>query len=192
MYLSGFEIKTYRGDWLRELKQPGKAEEIAQFCNYWWIVASGPFVKADELPQPWGLLARDAKKGRLVKSKSAVFRKAAHPDFSFVAAILRKAQEVVTPDSALAQARKEGYEAGKKFAEEFRDPAADQLRQLRQSVKEFEEASGISISAAGWRHPKDVGRVVNQVINGTIEAERRMLVSTAKDILRDLDGAAAT
>ena len=30
----GFEVKTVRSDWLRELKNPEKAEPIAQFCDY--------------------------------------------------------------------------------------------------------------------------------------------------------------
>ena len=39
LMLDGFEIKGYRTDWLRELKNPAKAEELAVYCNRWWIVA---------------------------------------------------------------------------------------------------------------------------------------------------------
>src|ERR1035437_8757229 len=38
MEVEGFEIKISRGDWLRELKSPSKAEGIFQFCDRWWIV----------------------------------------------------------------------------------------------------------------------------------------------------------
>ena len=37
--LHGFEIKSHRHDWLRELKKPDKADAIAKHCNRWWIVA---------------------------------------------------------------------------------------------------------------------------------------------------------
>jgi hypothetical protein len=78
MALSGFEIKSYRGDWLRELKNPAKAEGIASCCNYWWIVAGNlEIVQTGELPEPWGLLAWDEKKAALVKIKGAAFREAA-------------------------------------------------------------------------------------------------------------------
>src|SRR5688572_18266988 len=40
IYLHGFEIKVGRGDWLSELRQPEKAEEIARFCKYWSLVAA--------------------------------------------------------------------------------------------------------------------------------------------------------
>lgn len=31
--ITGFEYKSYRGDWLNELKKPEKAESIARFCD---------------------------------------------------------------------------------------------------------------------------------------------------------------
>ena len=40
LYLHGFEIKVHRNDWLRELKNPAKAEEIAGYCHFWWVVAT--------------------------------------------------------------------------------------------------------------------------------------------------------
>ncbi len=55
--LHGFEIKSHRSDLLRELKNPAKADEIARYCDYWWIVTGSPKVaKPGELPKPWGLM----------------------------------------------------------------------------------------------------------------------------------------
>jgi hypothetical protein len=55
--LVGFEIKVSRSDWLRELKDPAKAEAIFRFMNHWFIVAPAGMVKKDELPGPWGLIS---------------------------------------------------------------------------------------------------------------------------------------
>lgn len=52
----GFEIKVSRADWLRELKQPEKAEEIFGHCDHFWVVAAPNVVKPDELPAGWGLM----------------------------------------------------------------------------------------------------------------------------------------
>ena len=53
--LHGFEIKVSRGDWLRELKDPSKAEAIAQYCDHWWLVtADDSIAKKEELPPNWG------------------------------------------------------------------------------------------------------------------------------------------
>ena len=32
----GFEVKVSRGDWLRELKNPAKAEVLLRFCDRFW------------------------------------------------------------------------------------------------------------------------------------------------------------
>lgn len=48
--IHNFEIKASRSDWLRELKDPAKADAIANFCDKWWIVAAPGVVKEGELP----------------------------------------------------------------------------------------------------------------------------------------------
>lgn len=53
----GFEIKASRADWLRELKNPDKAEEIGKFCDRWYVVIGDKdIVKPGELPACWGLI----------------------------------------------------------------------------------------------------------------------------------------
>lgn len=58
--LVGFELKTSRQDWLREVKNPGKCESIKQFCDQWYLVVDDiSIVKRwpeDELPADWGLI----------------------------------------------------------------------------------------------------------------------------------------
>lgn len=184
MYLSGFEIKTYRGDWLRELKNPKKDEEVATFCNYWWIVASGPFVKADELPQTWGLLMWDKVKERLHKEKAAPFRKATRPDLPFLAAMLRKAQDVLTPDAALAEARKGGYEDGVAQGKLAAKHALEDFETLQKHVREFHKASGVDILA--WHGTEKIGRAVRQVLEGSVGNGRETLLRVAERLIADL------
>lgn len=184
MHLSGFEIKSYRGDWLRELRNPEKAEEIAQFCNYWWIVASAPFVKKDELPEPWGLMTWDQEKQVLRKTKAARFRKAKVPDLPFIAAMLRKAQEIVTPDSALAEVRKEGRAEGVKEAESRIKQRLKDLEELEERVRAFEVATGLEID--GWRPVEEIARAVKVVLDGTVGREQERLMGIATRILADL------
>lgn len=52
--IHGFEIKISRGDWLRELKLPQKAEEVFSYCDHWWVVAPPGVVRPEELPPGWG------------------------------------------------------------------------------------------------------------------------------------------
>ena len=58
--LIGFELKTSRSDWLRELKQDQKAEPIKQFCDRWYVVVNddyGVLRHHDEVPKDWGVMA---------------------------------------------------------------------------------------------------------------------------------------
>jgi hypothetical protein len=185
MHLSGFEIKSHRGDWLRELRNPEKAEQIAQHCNYWWIVAAGPFVKADELPEPWGLMNWNEKKQVLVKTKPAPFREALRPDFPFVAAMLRKAQEVCTPDSAIAQAWAEGRKQGQEEGESRSKFDLEHFDRLKKQVIAFEKASGIKLDE--WRDGKAIGGAVNQVLTGAVAHGRETLLGIAKQLVQDLE-----
>lgn len=57
--LHGHEIKCSRSDWLRELKDPAKAEEFRPYMTYWWLVVpDAKIVRPGELPDGWGLLVR--------------------------------------------------------------------------------------------------------------------------------------
>lgn len=92
----GFEIKVSRSDWLRELKQPAKADATAKFCDYWWIVAPQGVVQEDELPMNWGLLiARPQTKGdvtsvRLRKAVNAMRLEATPLNRYFISVMLRR------------------------------------------------------------------------------------------------------
>jgi hypothetical protein len=83
----GFEFKIHRGDWLREMKNPGKAEEIFQFCDYWYLVADDHSAHLDEIPATWGWL-RPGEKG-LKEAKTAPKLTASPLDRKFVASLLR-------------------------------------------------------------------------------------------------------
>lgn len=53
----GHEVKCSRSDWLRELRDPGKALAWSRFCHRWWLVVSDTRIVHDgELPAGWGLL----------------------------------------------------------------------------------------------------------------------------------------
>jgi hypothetical protein len=148
LHLHGFEIKVYRNDWLRELKNPAKAEEIAPFCDYWWIAAPAEIVKLEELPPAWGLLEMKGARG-LVQVKAAVENSAARPlDTAMVAAILRRASETMVPRAAvqaLEDAERDSiFERGKSLGQDHH--TKDNLARLTQSVADFEKASGVRIT----------------------------------------------
>jgi hypothetical protein len=92
--LVGFELKVSRSDWLRELKQPYKADPIKQFCDRWYVVcANDKIVKyVDELPKGWGLIF--AEDGNLVTFIEAPKLNPLPLDRAFIAALMRRATRV--------------------------------------------------------------------------------------------------
>src|SRR4051794_27338452 len=56
----GFELKTSRADWLRELRHPEKCGPLKAFCSAWYLVTPAPWKRVvmslTELPDRWGLI----------------------------------------------------------------------------------------------------------------------------------------
>lgn len=190
--LHGFEIKCYRGDWLRELKAPAKAEEIAQYCNYWWIVApTAEMVPAEELPRGWGLYAWDGQK--LKRQIAANHRKSVPIDLKFMAAILRQAQSCVGPESAVNEARREGFESGMAQAKLGRDDQMRRYESIQKRVDAFTKASGLDIMQSSWANDIEMGvalgAAVKTVLEGSVESGKANLIRMAKKILTELEAA---
>lgn len=57
--LIGYEVKTSRADWRREIaRAANKADQWADQCHEWWIVVADPLIVKDgELPPGWGLMS---------------------------------------------------------------------------------------------------------------------------------------
>lgn len=68
--LEGFEMKVDRRDWVREMRNPAKAEEsLYGYCDRWWLLTSPGVAQADEIPEPWGWIESAGE--RLMTRKKA-------------------------------------------------------------------------------------------------------------------------
>jgi len=170
----GFEFKVSRGDWLKELKDPAKAESIYRYCHQWYLVVSdATIVKHGELPKTWGQLTLQ-KDGRLKESVKAPKLEPAPLTMDFVASMLRSAAKPFNREDRefLNKIRTEGYDAGVKSRECEFARLNKQIDGFRKDQEEFEKASGVRISG-GWRSHDagEVGRAVRAVLNGEHERD---------------------
>ena len=165
--IHGFEIKVQRADFLRELKNPKKADDAIKHCDYWWIVAADKqIVKNGELPPTWGLMVPHGRGLRIkVTAPPLKENRLSHLDRAFVAGILRKATEYYGSFAQRAAVRKEIWEEVEKgFRKEHKQEMAE-TEKIKATMKEFQEASGISVyefTASG--KPKAVGTIVKAVL----------------------------
>lgn len=115
MTLRGFEAKTSRSDWLRELKNPAKADEISAYCDEWWIAAAdNTIVKEGELPPAWGLMVASKSGLRQIKAATslAAVRVTKVLDRNFLAALLRRSTEQSNDTPEHVKALREAYAKG--------------------------------------------------------------------------------
>lgn len=181
--LHGFEIKCSRADWLRELREPAKADAFAGLVDRWWLaVADADIVAAGELPDGWGLLVAKGSGLRCVREASRLrpegpgAARALPPTFgrSFLAALLRSACRTAAATPAEIQ------EAVEVAREQERSTAAGDLEQWRSSAQElraaadaFQRETGIPFSS--WTSEDDaarIGRIVRLVLQGDTIVER--------------------
>jgi hypothetical protein len=143
----GFEIKSYRSDWLKELRNPAKAEAIAVYCDRWFIVAAPNVVREDELPAEWGLLVPRGKAG-LVAAKAAPKREAKPLSKTFIAAMMRRCGE---RDERMVQAliRDKVEEAKAGVQEHIQREVKDRSRkydELVQKLEKIKASTGIDLT----------------------------------------------
>lgn len=149
MEVHGFEVKVDRADFLHEIKQPDKAEEIGRFCDKWWIaVADEKIVKEGEMPPGWGLLAPRGSK--LVMVRDALKRECQPLDRTFVAAVLRSiGSKIVTNEH-------------------------EELQTLRELVSNFQDVSGISLRGK-WPYDRATAEAVRIVLNSKADYAQQKL-----------------
>lgn len=194
--LHGMEIKVSRGDWLRELRDPNKAETIACFCDYWWIVAPNTdIVHIHEVPENWGLLVEwKADSLKVAKPVSRLMPKPLTKEF--LASLMRNAMSAVVPQSEVpnlvrievdrirkeyAARQSEAYDSAVKVTE-------TRMKHLQDAVDQFEAVSGIKIAAyQGTNLGKAVKAVMQIRIDETAETKMRHIQA----VLRDMQGEVA-
>ena len=168
--VEGMELKVSRSDWQRELARPEKVEAFFKFCDRWWVVAGhDDIVEEHELPKTWGLMVV-GRRG-LTIAKAAPRLKPKPVDRSFLAAMLKRAtmSSLNSPEvvAAVANAVKSAEEAAESAAKYSAGWEVRELERLRAKLKEFEEASGVSLEEE-WRLGK-IGEAVRVVVEGRFE-----------------------
>lgn len=151
--IHGFEIKISRSDFKNEIKNPHKAEEIAQFCDRWWIVAPKGMIAPEEIPDAWGLIVsngglRESKPAKQLEPKpltkcffAALARRASQVDEEEIESIVESRLESVR--HAVESDRRKMIEARDKFYNDHYK--AEKYDQIILGLQQIEKETGIKI-----------------------------------------------
>jgi hypothetical protein len=158
--IHGFEIKVSRQDWLRELRDPSKAESIQKNCDHWWVVATKGVVARDELPPTWGLYSVDGR--GLTCDVKAPKLENGHVDGvrGFLASLLRRSAQANEADIA-RRVREETQAIQARAIEDAARRSRETNRHyelLKEQVDAFERNAGIRIGE--YVGGKELGRAV--------------------------------
>lgn len=170
--LNGFELKVSRADWLRELKNPHKADFFYEHCDRWFLVVSDKdIVQEGELPEEWGLIAPKGTGMGVIKG--APVHETKPIDRLFLASLIRSAITAAAKPREIEKARKTAYEEGKAAGERNVANWKIEAEQNRETIRAFEQASGVSISQ-WWQggKPEEVGAALKTVLKGEKDASK--------------------
>jgi len=159
----GFENKSYRGDWIKELSQPEKAESIARFCDSWYLVCAENVAKLEEIPAAWGWLVPTAKGLKEMKAPQPTEVKPITR--IFLMAIMRQIEKNYVSvksvdDLVKARVKDEMISENRRGVQIKED-----FEKMKAKVEEFKAASGLDILNT-WKVPaKELGRAVKAVMD---------------------------
>ncbi len=191
--LTGFELKSSRSDWQRELKQPAKAENIFQYCDYFYLLTTDETIaKLDEIPVTWGWM--NIKKSRIEIKKEAPKLKPVEISRHFLAALLKRAcskKNYVLKDE-IADELKSQFEAGKNLRDYDRQQFEKKYNELKKEVDAFCLNSGIDLSEVDtWNNGSEkFGKAVKFIADGgsaRIKKELFELEKTAREVLTSIE-----
>ena len=199
--ITGFEVKASRSDWLRELKDPSKGEELFKYCDYFYVVASQvsgkDIVKADEIPENWGYMRATPKGLRIIKKAPKLVPLPMTQ--AFMVSILRRegrreAESLVAKARmAVADERASINQAIDSGIQSRTRSLKNELSNIKLKIEQFEKETGVPLSKTSGFSSRlsagQLGKAVKFVIDSGMVGEnwngarlRQNFLSIQKDI----------
>jgi hypothetical protein len=143
----GYEVKVSRADWLRELKQPEKAEEsVFRYCDRWYVVAAKGIVKPNELPAGWGLIEQF---GSQLRTTAESAKLSPEPiTRAFFASLVRRGFEALDrrAEKLVSTKLREAETRCAADAKRQIDRSTHRHKELQEAVARFTEKTGLKFT----------------------------------------------
>lgn len=147
----GFEIKVSKQDLKREIEQPAKAEALAKYCNYWFLVVPKGLTDDIQIPEPWGII--EYIDGKLRQKKKAAFFKNTI-DIGFCCAFIRGIRRKDDKDLKEAMAYRKRMQI-EHLDMEVRNKLHD-YEKLQERLEMLKKRTGIDLTNQYWLDEYDI------------------------------------
>ncbi len=145
----GFEVKSSRSDWQKELQEPYKSQSWRKVVTSFWLVAGRGVAKLEEVPPDWGFLevATNGESLKIRKQPSHVDRPTV--PLNVVGAMLRKGVDTIPHaareklrdvDAAVAKA----YQNGRTTERGAHNGSVHRIEHLESVIAEMTKVLGRS------------------------------------------------
>lgn len=174
----GIERKSFRNDWLSELKKPEKAENIYQYCDRWYLLTDNENVaKIEEIPVNWGWMHINIE-GKLRVIKEATKLNPKPISRSFLACLLKRAacKDGYVTQESIQSRLEEAKEKGIQERDRINATLSEKFNTIVKEVKEFEETTGIKLLNPRWGDSgKKTGEAVKFILEGGIGEMKKQM-----------------
>jgi len=146
----GFEIKVSKSDLKSELENGIKSDEIARFCDYWFLVTPKGLTSSFVLPPTWGVI--EYENGSLRQKHKAEKLDKLAPTQGFLAAMLRGRERLLEGRAIKISKEKEAQIIENASYSIKYD--LERYKKLQEKIKQIAEATGITLNE--WEPTRDI------------------------------------
>ncbi len=176
----GFEVKSSRSDWTRELQEPEKSRRWREVVTSFWLVAGRGVAKLEEVPPDWGFLEVAANGESLKIRKQPLHVERGSVPVNVVGAMLRKGIDSL-PVGASAKLRDVAQEVRKSY-----DSGRETERTINACViarNEKLEAEMQRLSQLLGRHPEHI--TADDMVAAVLKAANAGRLSNVTNVMRN-------
>lgn len=196
LVLIGVEIKVTTADFRTELRNPAKAEEMARFCDYFYVAAPVGIVPIAELPKNWGLLEMP---GTRIKERMPATRLSPQPiTKDFLAAVFRAASRPRPEDEIDAIMAERGKALEEHFNNRVQNAVDNRHDTHKHDAEQWRKVCD-ELGITGWRGEAGLVKAIRLVhalgiastyssLTTLLNASRRMLAEL-EPIAAEIDAA---
>ena len=191
LHIVGMELKSFRSDWLREIKNPKKQELHFKYFDYFYLVTDAENVaKEDEIPETWGWL--HIKNGRVYTMKKAPKLTPEPLSKGFIFAAIRNAstKDGYVHTSSIESTIKERVVVAEERVRREYKHRDENYTHLKRIVNEFEKAAGVRIADTinFFERGDKAGKAVRMVMETGLDAYQKkieLIISNFSKVLED-------